>query len=143
MQCDPALLLCRSFSFLGFGPEGGRSPVEHGESVRTYIRLSIRPSVHPSVGPSIGPSVRTSVGPSITPSHFRRFRRASEHRVASIGSCFLFFRFQFLILLLDCLCCKHKCKHGIGNKRVSEWASEQAYECSGAKQAVQSTQMSE
>ena len=31
------------------------------------------------------PSVRRSV----TPSHFRQFRRASGHRVASIGSCFL------------------------------------------------------
>ena len=33
-------------------------------------------------------SVRPSVGRSVTPSHFRRFWRASEHRVASIGSYF-------------------------------------------------------
>ena len=32
--------------------------------------------------------VRPSVRPSVTPSHFRRFRRALEHRVASIGSCY-------------------------------------------------------
>ena len=38
-------------------------------------------------GVSVRPSVRPSVGRSVTPSDFRRFRRASEHRVASIGSC--------------------------------------------------------
>ena len=38
------------------------------------------------VCPSVRPSVGRSVGRSVTPSHFRRFRRASEHRVASIGS---------------------------------------------------------
>ena len=35
------------------------------------------------------PSVRPSVRRSVTPSHFRRFWHASEHRVASIGSCSL------------------------------------------------------
>ena len=46
--------------------------------------ISIRGSVRPSVHRAVRPSVRRSV----IPSHFRRFRRASEHRVASIGSCY-------------------------------------------------------
>ena len=46
-------------------------------------------SVCLSVRPSIRPSVSWSVGRPVTPSHFRRFRRALKHRVASIGSCSL------------------------------------------------------
>ena len=38
---------------------------------------------------SVRRSVGRLVGRSVTPSHFRRFRRASEHRVASIGSCYV------------------------------------------------------
>ena len=38
-----------SISFLGFGPKGGQSPVEHRGNV--YIRLSVRPSDRPSVHP--------------------------------------------------------------------------------------------
>ena len=37
---------------------------------------------------SLDKRVSPSVRPSVTPTHFRRFRHASEHRVASIGSCF-------------------------------------------------------
>ena len=33
--------------FLGFGPEGGRSPVEHRGNL--YIHLSVRPSIPPSL----------------------------------------------------------------------------------------------
>ena len=51
-------------------------------------RISIRGSVRPSVGRSVGPSVGPSVRRSVTPSPFRRFWRALEHHVASIGSCF-------------------------------------------------------
>ena len=40
-----------------------------------------------SVGLSVRPSVGRSVGRSVTPSHFRRFRHALEHCVASIGFC--------------------------------------------------------
>ena len=37
---------------------------------------------------SLDKRVSPSVRPSVTPTHFRRFRHASEHHVAGIGSCF-------------------------------------------------------
>ena len=50
-----------------------------------------------SIRGSVRPSVRPSVGGSVTPSHFRRYRHAWEHRVASIGSC-SFYKISSVIL---------------------------------------------
>ena len=47
-----------------------------------------------------------SVRRSVTPSHFRRFWRASEHRMASIGSCSLRIHFLGLSMEFNQTCCK-------------------------------------
>ena len=52
------------------------------------VRRSVGRSVGWSVGRLVGWSVGWSVSWSVTPSHFWQFRRALEHRVASIGSCY-------------------------------------------------------
>ena len=52
-----------------------------------YPFLGATKHLYKRVCPSVRRCVGWSIGWSVTPSHYRRFWRALEHRVASIGSC--------------------------------------------------------
>merc|ERR1712002_354681 len=53
-------------SFLGSGPDRGRSPVEWGDfpSVRSYVRSSVHSFVRPSAPPPLGKPARPEAHPA-------------------------------------------------------------------------------